>query len=100
MRRERFFVRLNANPTKKLFLFAFYTVRKINVDTTGATNFPSNSYNVHQDYGPSPYPNQRLYVGTFYQPPLGLNVNAFLSATAKQPFNITTGNGPQRRYHL
>jgi hypothetical protein len=91
MRRERFFVRLNANPTKKLFLFTFYTVRKIYEDTTGATNFPSNSYNVRDDYGTSPYPNQRLYVGTYYNLPFGLSVNAFLSATAKTPFNITTG---------
>ena len=91
MRRERFFIRLNANPTKKLFLFAFYTVRKAYEDTGGATSFPSNSYNVRDDYGTSPYPNQRLYLGAFFNLPFGLNINAFLSSTAKQPFNITTG---------
>ena len=90
-RQERFFIRVNANPTKKMFLFAFYTIRKLNSDTTGATNFPSNSYNIHQDYGTSPYPNQRLFLGTFYQLPFGLNVNAFLSSSAGTPFNITTG---------
>jgi len=91
MRRERFFVRLNANPTKKLFLFALSTTRKIYEDSTGATNFPSNSYNIRPDYGTSPYPNQRLYLGSFYNLPWGISVNEFLSATAKTQFNITTG---------
>jgi hypothetical protein len=90
-RRERFFVRVNANPTKKLFLFAFYTARKSNQDSGGATAFPSNSYNIRQDYGTSPYPNQRLSIGSFYQLPFGLSVNAFLSSSASTPFNITTG---------
>jgi hypothetical protein len=91
LRRERFFVRVNANPTKKLFLFAFYTARKVRVDSEGATSFPSNSYNIHQDYGTSPYPNQRLFFGSFYQLPFGISVNAFLSSSASTPFNITTG---------
>jgi hypothetical protein len=60
-------------------------------DSTGATNFPSNSYNIRQDYGTSPYPNQRLFIGGFYRLPFGLNVNAFLSSSAGTPFNITTG---------
>jgi hypothetical protein len=90
-RRERFFVRVNANPTKKVFLFAFYTIRKARQDTDGATSFPSNSYNPRQDYGVIPYPNQRLFLGSFYQLPFGLSVNAFLSSSAGTPFNITTG---------
>ena len=91
LRKERFFVRVNANPTKKLFLFAFYTIRKQDQDTAGATSFPSNSYYIHQDYGTSPYPHERLYLGTYYQLPFGINVSAFLSSTASTPFNITTG---------
>jgi hypothetical protein len=90
-RLSRFFVRVNAQPTKKFFLFAFYTIRTMNEDATGATNFPSNSYNIRQDYGTSPYPKQRLFLGTFYQLPFGLSVNAFLSSSAGTPFNITTG---------
>ena len=91
MRSDRFFVRLNANPTKKFFLFAFYTIRKMDTDTAGPTSFPSNSYNIHEDYGRSAYPLQRLYLGGFYQLPGGLSVNAFLSSSASTPFNITTG---------
>ena len=91
MRVQRFFVRVNANPTKKIFLFAFYMVHKMDSDTSGATGFPSNSYNIRQDYGTSSYPNQRLFLGGFYQLPFGLGVNAFLSSSASTPFNITTG---------
>ncbi|MGA7155971.1 MAG: carboxypeptidase regulatory-like domain-containing protein [Acidobacteriaceae bacterium] len=91
-RTSRFFVRVNANPTKKMFLFAFYTIRTMNTDTAGATNFPSNSYDIQQDYGRAAYPDQRLFFGTFFNDlPGGLSVNAFLSSSAGAPFNITTG---------
>ena len=91
VRLNRFFVRVNAQPTKKFFLFAFYTIRTMNQDSAGATGFPSNSYNIREDYGTAPYPNQRLFLGGFYQLPFGLNVNAFLSSSSSTPFNITTG---------
>jgi hypothetical protein len=90
---DRAFVRLNLNPTKRIFVFAFYTVRyqRVNIGTGGANAFPSNSYDIHADYGPSQWPNQRLFIGNFYQLPKGFTVNAFLSANSSQHFNITTG---------
>lgn len=91
MRSNRLFVQVNANPTKKFFLFGYYVVRKMNTDTTGPGSFPSNSYNIHEDYGRSPEPTQRLYLGGFYQLPGGLSLNAFLSSSSGTPFNITTG---------
>ena len=91
MRRERFFVRLNANPTKKLFLFAFYTVRKMNSDTTGATNFPSNSYNIHQDYGTSALSQSAALCWHLLQPPLWPERQRVSLRHGEQPFNITTG---------
>ncbi len=88
---SRFFVRTNLNPTKKLFLFGFFTIRHGYSDAFGASSFPSNSYNLSADYGRLPYPNKRLFLGGYWELPFGLTANAFLSATAAQPFNITTG---------
>jgi hypothetical protein len=90
-RLNRFFVRVNANPNKHMFLFAFYTVRDKKTDTNGATSFPSNSYDIHQDYGRGTNPAQRLYIGSFFDLPGGITVNSFLSASSSTPFNITTG---------
>jgi hypothetical protein len=91
MRLQRFFVRVNANPTSKLFFYTFYTIRKMDQDSEGAGGFPSNSYNLHQDYGTSSYPKERLFAGGFYQLPFGISMNAFLSASAGAPFSISTG---------
>jgi hypothetical protein len=90
---ERSYVRLNLNPTKHIFLFAFYTVRHLRTDSSegSATNFPSNSYNIAQDYGRNVRPNQRLFLGNFYQLPKDFSVNAFLSVNSATAFNITTG---------
>jgi hypothetical protein len=88
---NRFFARMNFNPSKHLFLFGYYTARRGYNDTAGAASFPSNSYDIAADYGRLPYPDQRIYLGGFSQLPFGLTVNAFLSSTAATPFNITTG---------
>jgi hypothetical protein len=88
---NRFFARMNFNPTKRLFLFGSYTARRGYTDAAGAASFPSNSYDISADYGRLPYPNQRLYLGSFWELPFGLSANAFLSSTSRTPFNITTG---------
>lgn len=91
MRSNRFFVQLNASPTKKFFFYGFYTFSKMNTDTAGPGSFPSNSYNIHEDYGRSASPVQRLYLGGFYQLPGGVSANVFLSSSSSVPVNITTG---------
>ena len=90
-RLNRFYVQANANPTKHLFLFAFYTIRQKADDTSGATSFPSDSYDIHKDYGRSANASQRLFLGGFAELKWGVTVNAFLSSSTGTPFNITTG---------
>jgi hypothetical protein len=88
---NRFFTRLNLHPTKNLNLFGYYVTRHVNTDVLGADNFPSNSYDVAADYGRAQNPRQRIFIGGFWELPKNFNINAFLSAHAAQPFNITTG---------
>ncbi|MGA8937715.1 MAG: carboxypeptidase regulatory-like domain-containing protein [Acidobacteriaceae bacterium] len=90
-RLNRFYVQANVNPTKHLFIFAYYTIRQKANDTSGAGSFPSDSYDIHKDYGRSANASQRLYVGGFAQLKWGINFNAFLSSNTGTPYNITTG---------
>jgi hypothetical protein len=91
---DRAYLRMHFNPTKRIFLFAFYGVRGLSTDSSEgstATTFPSNSYDITQDYGRNNHPAQRLFLGNFYQIPKGFSVGAFFSTASPAPFNITTG---------
>jgi hypothetical protein len=90
--RRIFFSNLNLNPTRRLTIFAFYVRQRIYSDTNSATGFASNSYNVHQDYGPEDsVPSQQLFTGFSWSLPHGVSLQPFLSARGGRPFNVTTG---------
>ena len=89
--RDRMFINANLHPTKNFNLFSYYVIRHQNTDATGAGTFPSNSYNLKADYGRTTRPGERLFLGSFWELPLGFSVNTFLSANSGIPFNITTG---------
>lgn len=86
------FTNINLNPTKYIQIFGFYVHQQFNSDESGAANFPSNSYNLAQDYGRATFTiPHRLFFGGNVQLPFGVSVNPFLIATGGRPFNITTG---------
>jgi hypothetical protein len=89
--RDRMFINANLHPTKNFNMFGYYVIRHQYTDATGAGAFPSNSYDIKADYGRATRPGQRLFLGGFWDLPLGFSVNAFLSANSGVPFNITTG---------
>ena len=60
-------------------------------DVTNATAFPSNSYNLAQDYGRAAQPSQLLFASASVQLPFGINSNLYASTQGGVPFNITTG---------
>ena len=48
----------------KLQLFGYYTLNYANSDTSGVSSFPSNSYNISQDYGRASFDTRhRLFLG-------------------------------------
>ncbi len=89
--RDRLFVNADLHPTKNFNLFSYYVIRHQNTDATGATTFPSNSYDIKADYGRTTRPGERVFLGSFWELPFGFSVNTFLSANSGIPFNITTG---------
>jgi hypothetical protein len=75
-------------------LFGSYSLRFQKTDAgSGASSFPSDSYNVRADYGrPAQLARSRGYVGGWFDMPFGISGSMFLSAHSATRFNITTGS--------
>jgi len=72
--------------------FGYYMLSKMDSNTSGVGSFPSNSYDLHQDYGRGANDiRSRIFAGGFVQLPFHFNFNPFFIYQSKQPFNITVG---------
>lgn len=90
---QMFFTNLNLNPTRRLYLFAFYVAESVHSDSNGTSWFVSNPYNIRQDYGRDDTDTrQNFYTGAAINLPYGFTVQPFISAHSGRPFNITTGS--------
>ena len=79
----------------KLSLFGYYTLNYANSDTAGPNSFPSNPYDLQQDYGRASFDiRNRLFMGGTIGLPKGFRFSPFLVASSGPPFNITTGTDP------
>jgi hypothetical protein len=89
---QQFIVNTSLRLTSKSRLFARYWLQQEDSDTAGATNFPSNEYNLAADYAPATENHRhRLYASGSYDLPLGVSVSPTFVAGSGAPFNITTG---------
>ena len=79
------------NPTKALSVWAFYTLQFREADTSGATSFPSNQYDLAADYGRTTASRERLFSGLWYNFPRAFMGGLFFRTNSGTPFNITTG---------
>jgi Carboxypeptidase regulatory-like domain len=79
----------------KLSLFGYYTLNYADSDTSGAESFPSNPYDLQDDYGRASYDiRHRLFLGGSIGLPRGFRLSPFLIASSGIPFNITSGTDP------
>jgi len=79
----------------RLSLFGYYTLNYANSNTSGANSFPSNPYDLQQDYGRASFDiRNRLFMGGTIGLPKGFRFSPFLVASSGPPFNITTGTDP------
>ena len=89
---QQFTVYASLRPTSKLRLYARYWFQQEDSDSSGATNFPSNEYNLAADYGRATDNHRhRLFAGGSYTLPLGVSVSPTLVVGSGAPFDITTG---------
>jgi hypothetical protein len=76
----------------KLSLFGYYTLGYANSDISGASGFPSNPFDVSQDYGRASFDvRHRIFFGGTIGLPYAFRISPFLVAQSGVPFNITTG---------
>jgi hypothetical protein len=82
--------RFNQGPY--LSLFGFYMLNYANSDTSGVTYFPSNPYDVLEDYGRAVFDiRDRAVVGGAINLPFGFRLLPFIVADSGTPYNITLG---------
>jgi hypothetical protein len=84
-------VNSNVKVSSKVQMFGFYTLNYANSDTSGVSTFPTNSYNISQDYGRGSFDTrQRLFFGGSISLPYLFRLSPFMIASSGSPFNITS----------
>src|SRR5260370_4818637 len=77
----------------KLSLFGYYTLSYANSDISGAGGFPSNPFDVSEDYGRASFDvRHRVFFGGTMGLPYAFRISPFLVAQSGVPFTITTGH--------
>ncbi len=91
-RQNQLIVNSNIRVGSKLSLFGYYTLNYVKSDVSGASGFPSNQYNLMQDYGRAGFDTRhRLFLGGTIALPYAFRLNPFIVASSGVPFNITLG---------
>jgi hypothetical protein len=89
-RQNQLFVQGTVRAGAKLLITSYYTLNYAKSDTSGATSFPSNPFNVLQDYGRASFDiRNRYFMLASVALPYGFRFSPFLIATSGLPFNVT-----------
>ncbi len=89
---EHFYTNYNVQLSKRIRVFGVLDAEKDRNESDGITSFPSNQYNLRQDYGRTAIDRTVAYTGGFsWALPYGFQLTPFLVAHTGLPFDITTG---------
>jgi hypothetical protein len=92
-KQDQLIVNNNVRLGTKIQLFGYYTLNYAEGDASGVSGFPSNSYNIRQDYGRSAFDTRhRLFFGGTIALPYAFRLSPFLIARSGSPFDITSPN--------
>jgi hypothetical protein len=90
-RQNQLIVNTNVRFGSKIQLFGFYTLNYANSDTAGVSSFPSNSYDIGEDYGRASFDTRhRLFLGGSLALPYAFRLSPFMIASSGTPFNVAT----------
>jgi len=79
----------NIKVGSKVQLFGFYTLGYANSDASGVSSFPSNSYDISQDYGRASFDvRHRLFMGGSVALPYLFRLSPFMVVSSGSPFTI------------
>jgi hypothetical protein len=89
-RQNQLFVQSRVMAGPKVTLFAYYVLNYAKSDTSGANSFPSNPFNIMQDYGRASFDaRNRFFLGGSIGLPWGLRLSPFMIASSGSPYNVT-----------
>jgi len=91
-RQNQLIANFNIRAGAKLSLFGYYSLNYANSDTSGASSFPSNQYNVSADYGRASFDmRHRVFMGGTIGLPHGFRLSPFMIFNSGSPYNVTVG---------
>ncbi len=90
-KQNQLIVNTNIRVGSKLQVFGFYTLNYARSNTSGVSSFPSNSYNISQDYGRGSFDTRhRLFLGGSIALPYLFRLSPFMIVSSGSPFNINS----------
>jgi hypothetical protein len=88
-RQNQLILNANVRAGGKLMLFTYYTLNYANSDAGGANSFPSNPYDILEDYGRAEFDvRHRLFLGGSVGLPYGFRLSPFMIASSGSPYNV------------
>ncbi len=88
-RQNQLIVNANVRAGARFTLVTYYTLNYANSDTGGANSFPSNPYDILQDYGRAEFDvrHRGIVVGSFALP-YGIRISPFMVVSSGSPYNV------------
>ena len=91
-RQNQLIANFNIRAGAKLSLFGYYNLNYANSDTSGASGFPSNQYDIGADYGRASFDTRhRVFMGGTVGLPRGFRLSPFMIFNSGSPYNVTVG---------
>jgi len=90
-KQNQLIVNSNVRIRSMVQLFGYYTLNYAHSDTSGVSSFPTNSYNISQDYGRASFDvRHRLFLGGSIAFPYLVRLSPFMVVSSGSPFNIVS----------
>ena len=90
-KQNQLIVNTNVRLASKIQLFGYYTLNYAHSDASGVSSFPTNSYDISQDYGRASFDTRhRLFLGGSIALPYLFRLSPFMVLTSGSPYNITS----------
>jgi hypothetical protein len=90
-KQNQFVVNTNVRAFQgRVMLFGYYTLNFAHSDASGVGSFPSNPYDVVEDYGRASFDvRNRAFIGGSIALPYGFRISPFMVANSGSPYNVT-----------
>ncbi len=91
-RQNQLIANFNIRAGAKLSLFGYYSLNYANSDASGASSFPTNQYDLAEDYGRASFDTRhRVFFGGTIGLPYAFRLSPFMIFNSGSPYNVTAG---------